>query len=323
MSKRKIIILSICLTVLSAGGCVAASWRRNLMATDQGIVATLNAVRSGLPRARLFSQRLNASAVDEYAAYYGLDVGNSVAGAMHSLASIDVDGYTVAVNLFRIQPSSGTVLIAHGYFDHSGVWSRVIEELVRNGYSVCVYDQPGHGLSTGARADIGDFSEYTRVFARLVEECKKHMPGPLHVVSHSMGCAIVADYLLTDGKDDFGNVVMMAPLVRPVLWRTSRWGVWAFGRIMPKVPRKFRNNSSDKEFLEFTRRDPLQPRTVPLGWVQALCDWYERTMSRTPLDRAVAVIQGNKDTTVDWQYGIQFVRKKFLRTKVFSIPNAR
>ena len=60
-----------------------------------------------------------------------------------------------------------------------------------------MYDHPGHGLSSGARASIDDFSEYVSVLEDFLRIARVHLPGPYHLVAHSMGGAVTLDYLLT------------------------------------------------------------------------------------------------------------------------------
>ena len=51
----------------------------------------------------------------------------------------------------------GTVLLSHGYAEHSGRYAHLRSALTRAGYDVAFYDHAGHGTSEGprARADVG------------------------------------------------------------------------------------------------------------------------------------------------------------------------
>ena len=51
----------------------------------------------------------------------------------------------------------GTVLLAHGYAEHSGRYAHLRCALTRAGYDVAYYDHAGHGTSEGprARVDVG------------------------------------------------------------------------------------------------------------------------------------------------------------------------
>ena len=52
------------------------------------------------------------------------------------------------------------ILISHGYYDHAGLYGHLIEHLLSRGWSVAIFDQIGHGLSSGSRAEIQHFDQY-------------------------------------------------------------------------------------------------------------------------------------------------------------------
>jgi alpha-beta hydrolase superfamily lysophospholipase len=209
----------------------------------------------------------------------------------------------------------------HGYYDHAGVLKHLIHHLVDAGYVVATLDQVGHGLSTGAPAAIGDFDEYIDGLNQWVEFCHKELPGPLHLVGHSMGCAVVLDPLLTGKELPLEKIVLLAPLVKSVGWKTSGWGLKLAGGRLVSVPRTFRKNSSDKEFLAFYQLDPLQARTVPMSWVVAHRKWHDERILKTSKisQRKIRLIQGTKDTTVDWKHNLKFLRKRIPNVEVLMI----
>src|SRR5699024_4012803 len=93
--------------------------------------------------------------------------------------------------------------------------------------AVLAYDLPGHGLSSGPRAEIDDFRTYREVLEQCLAQARHHLPGPWHVIAQSTGGAIVMDYLLHHGFDDgnspFRQIILLAPLVRPYKWSSARW----------------------------------------------------------------------------------------------------
>ena len=48
----------------------------------------------------------------------------------------------------------GTVLISHGYGEHSGRYLPLQEALVGAGYDIAFYDHTGHGTSGGPRGRV-------------------------------------------------------------------------------------------------------------------------------------------------------------------------
>ena len=232
-------------------------------------------------------------------------------------------GRSLAAQVFSPKAARGTVIVCHGYYDHAGVWKHAIRHLVRDGYTVAVYDQPGHGLSPGTRASIGDFGEYTAALGDFVAICTNNLPPPYHLVAHSMGCAAAIDYLQRTPESPLARVVLTAPLVRSVAWNLSGFGRTVSRSFLDSVPRKFRRNSSDRTFLAFHARDPLQTRTVPMQWVSAHRAWVERLLETAPCRTPVKIIQGTADTTVSWRYNLRLLKKKFPAADITEIKKAK
>jgi alpha-beta hydrolase superfamily lysophospholipase len=253
-----------------------------------------------------------------YFRYYGLHID----GAEHFFGTFKSQGKVIAAHVFKPSESKGTVLVVHGYYDHAGIMSKLIKGIVGYGYTVAVYDQPGHGLSSGERASIEDFSEYSIVFMDFVKICKEGLDGPHHVVAHSMGCTAIVDYLLVTKGGDLDKVLFLAPLIRSAHWGLSGLGQGLSEGLIEYVPRKFRKNSSDKEFLAFMKKDPLQAKRVPINWVGALRTWNDRAEKYGLSEKAVNVLQGTRDTTVDASHNMKFLKKKFSRAKITYIEGA-
>ncbi|MCK4485666.1 MAG: alpha/beta hydrolase [Desulfobacterales bacterium] len=253
----------------------------------------------------------------EYCRYYGLDIDDS----KHIFGTFSSNNKILAAHVFKPSKTKGTVILVHGYFDHTGTWKHVIINLVKQGYTVGVYDQPGHGLSSGDRASIDDFSVYVSVLEEFLRISRANLPGPFHIVAHSMGCAAAVDYLLNVTKTPLNKVVLIAPLIHSAHWYLSTLGHALTGFMINSVPRVFRRNSSDQEFLIFTKRDPLQARHMPMKWFGALVEWNKRVAGYESSRLPVKIIQGTADTTVDWKYNMKFIKKKFVNTDISMIAN--
>jgi alpha-beta hydrolase superfamily lysophospholipase len=250
-----------------------------------------------------------------YFSYYGLEVPNSD----HLFGTFCSDDKLLAAHIFKAAMAKGTVILVHGYLDHTGMWQHVIKTMVDRGYTVAVYDQPGHGLSSGERAAIDEFSEYVSVFEDFLRMCEVHLPRPHHLVAHSMGSAIVMDYLLTVEHLPVDRVVFIAPLVHTSYWHLARFGHFLGKHLSDSVPRKARKTSSDQEFVEFSRNDPLKAPRVPTKWFSALVAWNKRIVEYDPSTEPIMIVQGTADTTVDWKYNLDFIKEKFPRADIVMI----
>jgi len=252
-----------------------------------------------------------------YFDYYGLNTRQHD----HYFGTFSSGNYVLAAHIFRPKISRGTVVLMHGFLDHVGTLSSIIQHLLLQGFAVATYDQPGHGLSSGPRASIDDFTDYASIFDDFLRIVNTHTPPPYHSVAHSTGAAIVADHLLTHEDGELQQVILVAPLVRSSFWHLSTFFTPVADIFTDDVPRIFQDNSSDEQFLEFVRQDPLQPKRTSLTWFNALVDWNERIQDYPPNPRHLVIIQGNGDTIVDWEYNLEFLVTKFPNAQVELIDN--
>jgi alpha-beta hydrolase superfamily lysophospholipase len=258
------------------------------------------------------SRQTYPQAMLDYFRYYGLHYDT----VEHAFGTFRFRDRSFAGHIFVPAACDSAVLLMHGYLDHAGLLSTAIRHFLAAGYAVAVYDMPGHGLSPGEPSGIDSFATYSGIMAEFIGLVKKKLDLPLHLIGHSTGGATVMDYVLTGDGAGIGKVVLAAPLVRSYLWNASRCSYAFLGRVIRKVPRVFRKTSSDAAFVAFNRQDPLQNWNVPLGWVKALVEWNERMEKYPPSGEKVLVLQGKKDTVVDWRYNMRFISGKFPNAEV-------
>lgn len=229
-----------------------------------------------------------------------------------------------------------TVLLAHGLFDHAGLFLKLVEVLLKNKFSVFIADFPGHGLSEGEPADIEDFQDYSTVVSTsLLMLNQSSLFGPVSLVGQSTGAAAILRFILDEAHPvNVARVVLLAPLVRPVKWRLIRVALSVFSPILRKVPRHFNDATShDKQFCAFLENgDTLQARHIPVQWVRAMAnwvDWFEAQATRIALNKTrkqrgpLLLIQGTHDTTVDWRYNLPKIQACFEESSVTRVIDAR
>jgi alpha-beta hydrolase superfamily lysophospholipase len=296
----------------------------------------------GWDRASLLKKvaRFDSSRSDEldedmvaYCRFYGLDLWVEYPDVRYHQGYVNAEKHQVMVHYFRLpesdrQPCKGTVFIFHGYFDHVGLYSQLIERCLGEGFDVLAYDQPGHGLSSGTPAAIGSFLEYQAVLTDVLDSVRSDLRGPWFGVGQSTGGAILIDYLLTNHHtrqtSEFRQVVLLAPLIRPAGWLGAKVLHSVMKPFVSRWRRAFATNSSDSRFLEFLKeRDPLQARAVHVDWVSALRQWVPHIESARPVDFPVTVVQGKKDRTVDWPHNMRIIRNKFSTVEELLIPDGR
>src|SRR3954469_20711153 len=82
----------------------------------------------------------------------------------------------------------GIVVLVHGYGEHMGRYTYVIQALLARGYAVYTLDHRGHGGSDGLRAHVERFDYFVDDLELLVRKAHEAYPHhPLVMIGHSMG----------------------------------------------------------------------------------------------------------------------------------------
>ena len=221
----------------------------------------------------------------------------------------------------------GTIFVVHGYFDHLGLYGHLLERLLAQDWQVVMWDLPGHGLSSGARATIDDFTDYVKCFNHIERQIAdlSLAPGPWLAIGQSTGASIVATDALARGEQaPWQGLVLLAPLVRPWGWNQSRWLHRIASPFVDTIPRKYRANTTNLDFADFLRlHDPLQDDHLALTWVTAMRRWMPTLLKRPPSELPVLILQGEQDLTVDWSWNLKALRRKFPQAQVERHPEAR
>jgi alpha-beta hydrolase superfamily lysophospholipase len=256
-----------------------------------------------------------------YFAHYGLDCADS--GVTHRFGTFESGGFTLAAHLYKPPQYQATVVLLHGYLNHTGQFKHLIRFLLENRYAVTAFDLPGHGLSGGEAADIDSFDQYITVTQDFMEIVKDRLNGSYHAIGFSTGATILIEMLLTEQGEDFDKIVLAAPLIHWCGYEQSKGTYKVYKMFTNKIARFHRKNSSDKDFLIFNKtQDTLHCTHIALNWVRALFDWNDTFKTLSESDRDVLVLQGDKDGTVDWKYNLDAVEEKFPNAKVEMIPGA-
>ena len=278
----------------------------------------LQRLRQQLPP---FDGRVQSSSeLQSFCHFYGLDFATQLPHVEHMAGQVQSGNYTLAVHHWRQPDATANLLLLHGYFDHTGVFSKLIEWGLLHRYNVLIFDLPGHGLSSGESAVIDDFSDYSCAIADVLRTVSMP-PLPLWVMAQSTGCAALVDYA-SKYSWPFAASVLLAPLIRPVRWKRVKAACLLLNSIVDSLPRKFSPNSSDLEFQRFLSSDPLQSQRISLRWVSALQRWLSQLRYRDLGVGPALISQGEHDATVDWRYNVGVIRQLFPASEVVYLRGA-
>ena len=268
---------------------------------------------------------------DAYFRYYKL---NFPQARHHHCGFLSLGEFTIPVHYWRRgdeagKPSmKGTALIVHGYYDHVGLYSSLIDFCLSQGLDVIAYDLPGHGLADGDPAAIQDFQQYDAVFTGLLSQIQANVPGTVFAFGQSTGGAILINYLLKHGihadNNPFTDVVLLAPLVRPKGWHKARLLHPIVSPVITHLKRGAVDSSTDLQFIEFVgKKDPLQAGKLSVQWVGAMLKWVRFIEAQPASKVAPMIVQGDHDETVDWEHNMQVLLKKFPQRELAMIPDGR
>ena len=290
--------------------------RPALMSDDQ-----IRQLKSEIPALDLSAKQVFSAAAEVYFRSYDLLIPN----ASHFFGLFSSGKFSIAARVYIPSSPQGTIFLMHGYFDHSGILKNLIRYCLKANWAVACFDLPGHGLSSGKRGEIDDFSQYVSVLEDFISICSPHLPKPYHLTGHSLGSAIILEYIFIQDRREmvFDSIVLLAPLIHHSYYYVARFQYFLAEPFTERLPRVFRSNSSDPDFVRWLKRDPLQVRKIPLNWLEALYDWNARIISKRIDFKSLLVIQGTSDKVVDWQYNIEFINKKCDSATVRWIENAR
>jgi alpha-beta hydrolase superfamily lysophospholipase len=277
-----------------------------------------------LSRFSFAQQSAESDELKKYQSFYGMDFRQDIEGLEQRIGWIRNDDYHIVLQTFQPPAASATVFLFHGYFDHAGLYSHLIRHLLAQRYTVVIYDQPGHGLSSGPRAVIDSFQQYQNVLKGCLAMCEGALPKPFHAIGQSTGGAVLIDRLLNEEADTFDKVVLLAPLIRPRGWTQVRLLHFVLSPFKTFMKRSFSRNSDDSQFLEFLKkRDPLQSKWLSVTWVGALKKWIPGIESAPKRSRKLLVIQGRADLTVGWRTNIPEICRLFSNVKIAWIETGR
>lgn len=244
-----------------------------------------------------------------------------IADSLHEMGTVRCDNLRLVVHAWIPRAATGTVVLVHGYYSHSGIWSEHIRRLLGKNVAVVALDLPGHGLSDGTRLDADSFPQYAKGLRALEDSMAARAPRPWSLVGHSLGGGIVLDRAL-HGSFPYSKVLLIAPMLRYRNWNWVGTVLPVVSAFAPYVERKHVSlSSADTAFRDRILTDPLEGWRTSTHWLRIVRTW---NASLKPPDRPGVewmLLQGGLDQTIDWRWGTEWLRTNTpgLRTRHFPL----
>ncbi len=269
----------------------------------------------------------SSTLIDNYLDHYSMNLVKEKWAKSHEIWKSKIVDYRIVEQRWEpLSTSTKTLILVHGYFDHTALYGKIIRWALKQGYRVHCFDLPGHGLSSGEPAAIDSFDTYSEVLTTIIE---REDYAHYSLAGQSTGCAVILNTLLSEefnqrciNKPE--HTTLLAPLVRSFLWQQLRWLYFLLRAPMKSIKRKFTSSSHDDTFNQFLKlEDPLQATRIPLCWLGAMDEWIKKIQQLPPItDLPCTIIQGTGDATVDYRYNISQIQRCLPSTSLHLIPDA-
>lgn len=221
------------------------------------------------------------------------------------------DGLELFFQSWKPEKSAASLVIVHGFGEHSGRYMNVVNQLVDKNFEVHIFDLRGHGRSEGKRGHIKAWSDFRSDAGVFIEMVQQRSELPVFLMGHSMGGLIVLEYVL-HSPNGLQGVIASGPTlaqvgVSPVLIALSSILSYIVPGMTINTGLDATAISRDPAVVEAYRNDPLVHSlgTPRLGAeMQAAMKW---TMAhagewREPL----LMLQGSEDRLVPAKVSREF-----------------
>ena len=230
-----------------------------------------------------------------------------------------------------------SVLIVHGFAEHSGRYDHVGQWLAARGFATHSYDHRGHGRSAGRRCHVERFDEYLDDLAIVLEQIRAERPeAPAFLIGHSMGGLVVATFARERKPGVCGVVLSGAALALPE--GNSRIRIARLMRaILPRMRLDagldLQGLSTDARVIEAYLADPLVEGRMTASLAAELLGAVERTSPNgSQIALPILVLHGGDDPICPPDGSERFaaaaragrfVRYPGLRHEIFNEPSHR
>lgn len=106
--------------------------------------------------------------------------------------------------------AKAVIVIVHGFVEHQGRYTWLINQWRSEGYHVIMGDLPGHGLTTRARrGHINSFEEYIQAVKEWMKSAYDYSL-PIFLLGHSLG-GLISIRLLQESELNIAGAILTSP----------------------------------------------------------------------------------------------------------------
>lgn len=183
-----------------------------------------------------------------------------VAPKSHQISTADGTALHVTDYLLPMAEVRGSIVVMHGFGEHSGRYRHVAKMLNECGLSVRCYDQRGHGRSEGIRGDVINGDPMLQDAEIIIDEFSAHFADPPLLLGHSIGGLFAARFALS-GVSPLRGLILSSPAFAIRLSRVQNMLIGQMHKVAPSfaVPSRLKPAwlSHDANVVRAYKADPL------------------------------------------------------------------
>ena len=217
------------------------------------------------------------------------------------------DGTQLFCRMLAHPEAPASLLFVHGFGEHSGRYTHVLEWFFARGFDVAAFDYRGHGRAQGRRGHVSSFRRYNDDVDAFIRWAMSRATGDrrLYLVGHSLGGLISAGYVL-EQPEGIDGLILSSPFlglkmkVPPAKMAVAR----LLSRVAPvltlptNIPAELL--STDPEVGKAYMADPLNGFVASTRWVTEVQAWQQHVLrSAGKIRTPTLLLQAGDDRIAD------------------------
>lgn len=214
------------------------------------------------------------------------------------------------------------IVMAHGYTDNCGYVKPLLRWFLTQNYDVLCLELPGHGMSSGKRADISKIEVYYELYRDIFPQIFLLNYHSVTFYGHSTGNIGMIEYLLNNHDNRFDKIIMATPLIRSFLWKLSLFGHRLTKKFLKRLPKRG-FHTENPEYKKLTKLDPYPLKSIPTHWYNELVIWNDKLLVDQRISQQkIYSIFATKDTVIDYKFNKHFITEKFPNAQMTIIEDS-